>query len=138
MSVTALRARPFTPGTTGWSASDLDDPAFEREWVKGHYEIVEGVLAQMPPAYFAGGNAVANLIVLLKIHSKDQKLKWRFATEADIVVGEMRVPRADAVMLTPKDSKRQDEVAKASGSLDPKRTRILVPPTLIIESVSPG
>lgn len=36
--------KPFEPGTTGWTAADLDDPRIEREWFRGRYEIVEGVL----------------------------------------------------------------------------------------------
>jgi Uma2 family endonuclease len=138
MSIVETLTRPFKPGTTGWTAGDLDDPAIEREWFKGRYEIVEGVLTAMAPAYFAGGNAIANLIYLLKAHSKDHRLRWRFATEADIVVDELRVPRADAVMLTPKDARRQDQAARAVGKTDPKRVRILVPPTLVVESMSPG
>jgi Uma2 family endonuclease len=130
--------RPFKPGTTGWTASDLDDPAIERKWFEGHYEIIEGVLTTMPPAYFAGGNAAANLIYVLKSHSRANGLGWRFATEADIVIDELRVPRVDGVMLTPGDSKTQERAARASGKVDSKRVRILVPPTLVIESVSPG
>jgi hypothetical protein len=49
MTPPALVARPFLPGTTGWTASDLDDPAIERGWIRGSYEIVEGVLTTMPP-----------------------------------------------------------------------------------------
>lgn len=138
MPSNVLSTRRFLPGTTGWTASDLDDPAVERAWLRGSYEIVEGVLTTMPPAYFAGGNATVNLTLLLKEYSKRQKLRWRFATEADIEVDELRVPRADAVMLTPRDARRQDAAAKARGKADPQRVRILVPPTLIIESVSPG
>lgn len=92
MPVAEASIRPFTPGTTGWTARDLEDPAIEREWFKGSYEIVEGVLTTMPPAYFAGGNAAANLIFVLKVYSKEQKLRWRFAAEADIVINELRVP----------------------------------------------
>ena len=138
MPVAEISTRPFIPGTTGWTVRDLEDPAIEREWFKGSYEIVEGVLTTIPPAYFAGGNAAANLIFVLKVHSKEQKLRWRFAAEADIVINELRVPRADAVMLTPKDAKKQDEAARALGLSDPKRLRILIPPTLVIESISPG
>ena len=57
MTTTAdTSSKPFEPGTTGWTASDLDDPAIEREWFRGRYEIVEGVLTKMPPAYFTGGD----------------------------------------------------------------------------------
>ena len=52
-----VESRPFLPGTTGWTASDLDDPQIERLWFSGRYEIVEGVLTSMPPAYLAGGSA---------------------------------------------------------------------------------
>jgi Uma2 family endonuclease len=138
MTAPATSSRPFKPGTLGWTASDLDDPAIEREWFKGNYEIVEGVLTTMPPAYFAGGNAVANLIFVLKSYAKAHKLRWRFAAEADIVVDELRVPRADAAMLTDDDFGKQQEAAKSSGKENLNRVRILVPPTLIIESLSPG
>ena len=54
--------RRFEPGTTGWSADDLDDPEIERLWFQGAYEIVEGVLTKMPPAYFDGSIAVQRLV----------------------------------------------------------------------------
>src|SRR3954471_4670101 len=106
--------RRFEPGTTGWTANDLDDPAIEREWFKGSYEIVEGVLTTMPPAYFAGGNALINLVALLKAHSKDRGLRYGFAAEGEIVIDEFRVLRADAVLLTPEDQRRQARAAKAA------------------------
>ncbi|HEY7117232.1 MAG TPA: Uma2 family endonuclease [Tepidisphaeraceae bacterium] len=130
--------RRFEPGTLGWTAADLDDPAIEREWLKGSYEIVEGVLTKIPPAYFAGGNAAFNLMVLLKAYSTARGLDYRLAPEGEIVIDPVRLPRADAVLLTPEDQRRQDEAVRLTGRPDPKRTRILVPPTLIIESVSPG
>ena len=43
-------SRKFRPGTTGWTAGDLDDPAIEATWERGRYEIVEGVLTKLPPA----------------------------------------------------------------------------------------
>ena len=138
MTLPATMTRRFEPGTTGWTASDLDDPATEREWVKGRHEIVEGVLTTMPPAYFAGGNALINLVALLKAYSKDRGLRFGLAAEGEIVIDEFRVLRADAVLLTPEDQRRQARAVKLAGRPDPKRTRILVPPTLVIESVSPG
>ena len=134
----ATSSRPFEPGTTGWTVHDLDDPAIEREWFKGRYEIVEGVLTKMPPAYFAGGNALFNLLFLIKLHLRDRHLSGRFATELDVVVDEARVAVSDAAMLTPADEARQAEAAKQARRRDSRRTRILVPPTLIIESISPG
>lgn len=138
MSVSSTTSRPFKVGTPGWSASDLDDPVIERQWFAGRYELVEGVLTEMPAAYFAGGNAVANVLVQVSAYSKAHRLKWRFATEADIVIDQARVVVADLAMLTPADSKRQTEAMKSAGKSDPRRVRILAPPTLIVESVSPG
>lgn len=134
----AAPARPFEPGTTGWTLHDLDDPRIEGRWFRGRYEIVEGVLTTMPPAYFAGGNAAFNLLFLLKSYLRERHLPGRFATEVDVVVDEVRVARSDAVMLTPEDEFRQAKSALEDRRADPRRTRILVPPTLIIESVSPG
>ena len=134
----AATIRPFTPGTLGWSASDLDDAEIAREWSAGSYEIVEGVLTTMSPAYFAGGNAVVNLMFLLKSYSSERGLGWRFAAEPEIIVDEIRVARADGAMLTPADAKRQEDAVRAAGKSDPKLARLLVPPTLVIESVSPG
>ena len=50
LSVGAKPAKKrFVAGTLGWTADDLDDPRIERLWDQGRYEIVEGVLTQMPP-----------------------------------------------------------------------------------------
>src|SRR5438552_6337621 len=138
MSSQAVSSRPFEAGTTGWTASDLDDPAIEAQWVRGNYEIVEGVLTKMPPAYFVGGNAAFNLMALLKSYSTERGLNYRLAPEAEIVIDELRVPRCDGVLLSPDDAQRQDRAAAALGKTDRARVRILVPPTLVIESVSPG
>jgi Uma2 family endonuclease len=134
MSTVDVETRPFRPGTTGWTAADLDDPEIERLWFRGRYEIVEGVLAEMPAAYFAGGESLTNLIYVMRV----QGVKARFATEVDVVVSARRVARSDAAVLLPADSKRQAAAARKAGKTDLKRTRIYVPPTLIIESLSPG
>jgi putative restriction endonuclease len=127
--------KKFEPGTTGWSARDLEDPAIEREWFRGSYEIVEGVLTKMPPAYFTGGSALYELMSRVSGHLKDRGIKARFAPKVEVIVGEIRVPRADAALLTDEDMRRQ---RKAAGKHDLDRALLLVPPTLIIESVSPG
>lgn len=138
MPSTVPISRQFQPGTTGWTAHDLNDPEIERLWFSGRYEIVEGVLTTMPAAYFAGGNAAFNLMSSIKEHLKQQKLPGRFAGEVDIVVDETRVVRADAAMLMPADEVRQAEAVRNAGRPDSRRSRILIPPTLILESVSPG
>ena len=91
MPPTAAPVRPFKPGTTGWTVQDLDDPRIARKWFRGRYEIVEGVLTTMPPAYFAGGNGLFNLLHRVKNHMEQHQLSGRFATEVDLVVDEVRV-----------------------------------------------
>jgi Uma2 family endonuclease len=130
--------KPFEPGTTGWTASDLDDPAIEREWFRGRYEIVEGVLTKMPPAYFTGGESLFKLMKLVDRHCEIHGPAGTFAMEVDIVIDEPRVALADAVFLTTEQRARQNEASRRAGKVDAQRTRILVPPWLIIESVSPG
>jgi Uma2 family endonuclease len=49
-----------------------------------------------------------------------------------------RASLADAAWMTPEEQSRQRSAAKRMGRADPDRTRILVPPSLIIEVVSPG
>jgi Uma2 family endonuclease len=139
MSLTGTSSRPFEAGTTGWTAHDLDDPQIEAQWFAGRYEIVEGVLTQMPPAYFAGGSALYELMKRVENHLVARQIHVRFAPEVDIVVSEARVVHADAAMLTQTDLAMQEAAAKTAPSRPSvRRTRILIPPTLVIESVSPG
>jgi Uma2 family endonuclease len=138
MSSIAPSLRPFVPGTTGWTAEDLDDPAIEREWFEGRYEIIDGVLTTMPPAYFLGQQSLEELVFTLKAHLKSLGQADHFGGEVDIIIDEDRVVRADAVWLTPQDMERQRHAVVRAGKSDPDRTRVLVPPVLVIESVSPG
>jgi Uma2 family endonuclease len=132
--------RRFKVGTTGWTAADLDDPRIEAEWFKGHYEIVEGVLTRMPAAYFDGGVALQRLIFVLRDTLTRSDSDAMIATEVDLVIGPMRVPTVDAVYLSPQARAAQ----KAAHSKSPRKRpnirygRIVVPPTLVIESISFG
>jgi Uma2 family endonuclease len=137
MGSVAPTSKAFLPGTLGWTARDLDDPEVEELWFRGRYEIVEGVLTQMPAAYFAGGSALSNLTFLLKSHTRTHGPPGSFAVETDIVLSETRVVVADAVFMTPADAQRQADAVRREGRPDPARSRVYVPPTLIIESVSP-
>jgi Uma2 family endonuclease len=136
MPATMTAPRPFEPGTTGWTARDLDDPRIESEWAGGRYEIIEGVLTQMPPAYYIGGKVLYRLMSRVTAHVGEAA--GSFATGLEIIVDEDRVVRADAAFLTPAEEQRQQAAALAAGREDPDRTRILIPPALIIKCVSPG
>ena len=140
-SVKESEGKEFKPGTTGWTASDLDDPEIERQWESDAYEIVEGVLTIMPPAYLDGSAALHRLVRLVEVHLASQGTGGLFAPEADVIVEGKRVPRPDMVYLSDADLKRQEELNAQhgrGGRRKRKYGRILVPPTLIIESVSEG
>jgi Uma2 family endonuclease len=79
-----------------------------------------------------------NLVLLVHNHLKNSGLRGGFAPEVDVVIDQARVVRADMVYLNQETKQRQRAAAKAEGRRDLRRTRILVPPTLIIESISPG
>ena len=133
--------RRFVAGTTGWTASDLDDPRIEPLWERGHFEIVEGVLTRMPPAYYDSSIALGNLIDILLPALRVNDPRAKIPTEVDLIVGERRIPKVDALYLSPQERERQQQLnaSRRRGSRARlKYGRILVPPTLVIESLSRG
>jgi Uma2 family endonuclease len=130
--------REFVPGTTGWSVDDLDDPAVEALWSSGRYEIVEGVLTKMPPAYYDGSFALKKLIKLLDKHLETRDPDGEMVLEVDLVLSKRRLPVVDAIYLSPEDRIKAKEANATRGRRKLKYGRILVPPTLIIESLSLG
>jgi len=135
---TATTSKPFEVGTTGWTASDLEDFETEGKWFEGRYEIVEGVLTQMAAAYYIGGKFLVRLFMEVQARQKERSVRGDFSTEVDIIIDDARVARSDAVWMTPQEQQLQARVAKDLGRLDPDRTRILIPPSLVIEVISPG
>jgi Uma2 family endonuclease len=139
--VLAKTRRRFRAGTTGWTASDLDDPQIDRLWEQGRYEIVEGVLTRMPAAYYDPAIALTRLIRILRTAIEATDPGAEIPTEVDVIVGELRVPKVDALYLSPADRQAQKQAnARLARGYRKKLTygRILVPPTLIIESLSRG
>lgn len=131
----------FASGTTGWTAADLDDPYLEAVWEKRHYEIVEGVLARMPSAHYNSSVALGRLIQVLLPVLQTSDPDAVIPGEVDVIVGDRRVPRVDALYLSPQDRERQKQLNARHGRGTRKQLsygRILVPPTLIIESLSRG
>ena len=107
--------KEFAVGTTGWTADDLDDPATERLWLAGKFEIVEGVLTQMAAAaYLDGTGALTNLVTLLKNHADATGLGGLFGQVTDVVLESMRVARVDAVYLTADALRKQEALNAAS------------------------
>lgn len=133
-----VERRKLIPGSTGWSVHDLDDPKIEAEWEAGHFQIIEGVLALMPPAYWDNSVAIQRVVRLVQAHLESKDLPTGFGFEVDVVVGEIRVPKADAVYMSRSDLAKQ---ARAKSPRTPKHLkygRLCVPPTLVIENISKG
>jgi len=134
-------AKSFQPGTLGWAAADLEDEEFERAWNDGQYEIIEGVLTQMPPANFDGNVALSLLRRIVERHLEAMGQNPVFTHEDDLILSETRVVRTDMTYMSESDRARQREANKARGGRRSSKLtygRLLVPPTLIVESVSPG
>ena len=130
--------RSFAVGTTGWTADDLDDPEIDALWEAGHYEIVEGVLTQMPPAYYDSSLALKRLITITDRAIAESDPDGELVIEVDLILGALRVPKVDAMYLSPRDRTLQQEANAARGRRRMRYGRIVVPPTLVIESISLG
>jgi Uma2 family endonuclease len=135
---TPSRAEAFTPGTSGWTADDLNDPSIEQIWELARYEIIEGVLATMAPAFFDGSSALDELVHILMTHLRARGEAWKSAHEPDLVLSTMRVVKPDVVFLSPKDLARQRAENGKRGKKQLVYGRVLLPPTLVIESISLG
>ena len=143
VTIRATHARRFVPGTTGWTEDDLDDPRIARCWDRGGYEIVEGVLTRMPAASLEGSVPLRRLVRQVERHLDDHGIPGEFAFEVDLVAGRVRIPRVDAVFLTPEQLRQQAAIQASRPTRRPARTRphygrLRVPPSLAIESISVG
>lgn len=127
-------SKPIELGTLGWTELDLDDPQLAAFAADKKLEIIHGVLTLMPPAYFKGSRAAFELLCLIRKASS----AGNFASEVDIVLADDLVLQADYAWLTNDDWAKHLHAAQAAGRPDPGRTRLLIPPTLVLESISPG
>jgi hypothetical protein len=121
-------SRPFEVGTTGWTADDLLDPQVEREWEQGRYEIVEGVLTRMAAARYDGQERLQRLTEVIDDYLRGQQRGERLVGEVDLILSELRVPRADAILMTVADKQRQREENVRRGRAANDFGRIIVPP----------
>lgn len=138
MSQTEVQPRTLVPGTSGWTASDLDDPEIARQWDAGRFEIVHGILKTMPPADFDHGEAVFELLSLTRDHFRRQGQKVRVSTEVDLIVSEDDVLRVDGMLFTAGNIEAQRQVLVELGRDAGRVGRVRVAPLLVIESVSRG
>lgn len=105
------------PGTIGWSINDLSDPEIRQLWEAGRYEILDGVLSVMPPAYFRGGSVVDNLKFILRAYFRANNVPAAFSGEVDIAIASERVVRADGVTICGNDLTKFESL-----HFDPPRT----------------
>ncbi|HZL35963.1 MAG TPA: Uma2 family endonuclease [Tepidisphaeraceae bacterium] len=139
MTLPVPTLRRFTPGTTGWTEDDLDDPGIERLWHRGGYEIIEGVLTKMPAAYLDGSLPLRRLVRQVERQLEQRSIAGEFAFEVDLVINQIRIPVVDAVFLTQAQMEQQGAIQGARKSRRSLRYgRLRVAPELIIESISPG
>ncbi len=125
-------------GTIGWSIADVEDPAIYPLWAAGRHEILDGVLAVMPPALFYGGSAADNLKFILRSHLRDRRVRCVTSAEVDIRVEDDRIVRADAVAIWGDDLPRFDALRFPPPRTDWRQHTLTIPPTLVIEAVSQG
>jgi Uma2 family endonuclease len=125
-------------GTIGWSVTDLDDPIVRALFDDGRFEIIDGVLAKMPPALFRGGECPDNLKFLLVPYLRSKKIPFRFASEVDVQIDQDRLLRADAAGVFGADLQKFDALKFDGDKPDWRDHALAIPPTLIIESVSQG
>jgi len=137
-TVADISVKPFKPGSSGWTVEDLEAPEVWSAWESGRYELVEGVITEMPPAVFDGSSAVVKLIRLVLDQVEDSGLSVEPASECDIVLAPTRIVRADGIILLTSELRRSRQLSRAAGAVVNARQKILVPPSLVIESVSLG
>ncbi len=125
-------------GTMGWTVADVDDPAINAMLSRGRYEILNGVLTVMPPAYLYSGAAADNLKFVLKAHLQSQRLACVTAGEVDIGVTADQVVRADGVAIWGADLPRFQSLQFPPPRIHWSEHVLTLPPTLVIEAVSQG
>jgi Uma2 family endonuclease len=125
-------------GTLGWSVKDLEDPQIRRLWDRGKYEILEGVLTVIPPAYFRGGKVTDNLKFILRSYFTPRNVRAAFSGEVDIATATTRVLRADGVVVLGDELSRFESLRFEMADTSWEDQVLTLPPTLVIESVSQG
>lgn len=134
-----LSIKPFRPGIGGWTVSELDTPEVEALWAEGRYELVEGVITEMPPPNFDGARSTSGLTYQLEKHFELAGLNMETAAECDLVLDEDRISRADLVAMTEEQVRRSRELSAARyPDSRGQRVRIMVPPALVVEVISRG
>jgi Uma2 family endonuclease len=128
--------RALIPGTSGWTSDCFTEPQFANDWASGRFEIIEGVLTRCVPVNLFGALALTRLLFLIRSAAKAQDVDC--CPGVEVILNRYRVVRADAAFFTVYDFEQQEAAEKQFSDDDERRYRVLVPPTLVIESTTAG
>ena len=129
----------LTPGSSGWTCADLDRPGLERQWHERRVELVHGVISAMGSPLFAHAEPLSNLSFELKLYFRDRGFDAKVGVgEVDLQVSATTRYKADGIVLMPEDVLRQTREQSLKRPRDHALGVIIVPPTVVIESISLG
>ncbi|MEM6312541.1 MAG: Uma2 family endonuclease [Planctomycetota bacterium] len=132
------RKLELRPGTSGWSAEDLHDPDVRCLYDNGRYEIVNGVLQEMPASFYAGGMVADRLSDIVVFKLRSEGIPYSTSNEADIQIQPDRIRRLDKVIVVGNDLAKFRALQFERGPQDWHRQNLIIPPTVGIESISQG
>ena len=138
MPIALHEKKRLKPGSSGWAVSDLNDPEVSQVWEHNRYEIIYGVIHDMPPAYFNHGESAFELLSITRTYLRSRGVKCRSSTEVDLVVSEDLLLRVDGMLIDQSQTLAQRRVQIEIGETSDELHRIRVAPLLVIESVSLG
>lgn len=128
--------RALLPGSGGWSEADLRQAEHREVWERERFELVEGVVCMMAPAWFDNTRALFHLTAAL-IPQMVKLYGGGMGGEAELVLKPERVVKPDAMYLSREQEEHQRNAAKAANQ-ERDFVGIRVPPLLVIECVSQG
>jgi Uma2 family endonuclease len=125
-------------GTIGWSVADLYREEIRAALEGFRYEIVEGVLTELPPY---GDESIGPLKRLERALGRDldrRDIEGEFRTETDLELTPLRVKRPDLMFLTPEQLARHRVIRSTRPISRSRYHPIYAMPELIAESISVG
>lgn len=129
----------LTLGSSGWTCADLDRPNLDRQWHELSIELIHGVVAAMPSPMFAHGRPLSKLAFLIETYFDQTQINAQMGVgEIDLQVTSTTRYKADALILMPEDVLRQERQQQMNRPHDDALGVIIVPPTVVIESISRG
>ena len=139
VSDAATDEKVLVPGSVGWTADEVMFGPWAGEFEARRYELIEGVIAKMPAAKFAGTGPVSRAVTILDATGEEVFGPGQYAySELHLWITHDRTTVADAAFLDPTTMARHVKAARDLGIPDPLQAPCLVPPLILIESLSRG